>query len=108
MYDFSQMLRRSHVQQLCSYFLSMTELSDFQIEEDDDRPYEQRRKEKERPIWALLEKTFADETTFDDAGTKLEEALDINRQIFLEIGIHIGARLMLDFLREEPLPVKKP
>lgn len=101
MEDFTQMLKRAHIQQLRSFFMDGVDLDNWH-EDEDNRPYEQRIKEEEHPIWKLLEQTFPDEKKLDEAADKLNSALVVNQYVFMEIGIRAGAILMLDLLRENP------
>ena len=101
MFDFEQMLKRVHVQQLRSFFIDGVDLDNW-YESEDNRPYEQRRQEEERSIWELLEKTFPDGAALDEAAGKLSRALVVNQSVFMEIGIRAGAILMFELLRENP------
>ena len=66
MEDFTQMLKRAHIQQLRSFLMDGTGLDNW-YEDEDSRPYGQRLEEEERPIWKLLEKTFPDGKALDEA-----------------------------------------
>ena len=87
MEDFTQMLKRAHIQQLRSFLMDGTGLDNW-YEDEDSRPYGQRLEEEERPIWKLLD--------------KLTGALAANQSVFLEIGLRAGAVLLFDLLRENP------
>lgn len=95
------MLKRAHTQQLRSFFLDGLDLDNWH-EDEDSRPYEQRIREEERPIWELLEQTFPDGKELDNAAGKLNDALVVNQDVYMEIGIRAGAILMFDLLRENP------
>ena len=99
MEDFTQMLNRTHIQQLGSFLLEGMELDSWQKE--DGRSYEQRLHEEEGPIWKLLEKTFS-ENEIDDAAEKLSRALVVNQNLYLELGLKAGARLVLELLWGNP------
>ncbi len=101
MEDFTHMLKRARIQQLCAFLKDGVDLENWFMEVD-DRPYEQRWQEGERPIWRLLEETFPDGKALDDAAEKLCRALEVNQYIFMEIGIKAGAHLVLELLRGNP------
>lgn len=97
MEDFTKMLRRAHIQQVCSFFTDGVDLDNWY---EDSRPYKQRKQEEERPIWKLLEQTFPDGKALDEAVDKLNSALVVNQRVYMEIGIRAGAILLFDLLRE--------
>lgn len=99
--SFMQMLRRAHIQQLQSFFIDGSDLDNW-YEDEDGRPYGQRIQEEERPICELLEQTFSDGKELDEAMDKLSAALEVNRHVYMEIGIRAGAILLFDLLRENP------
>lgn len=101
MYNFERMLKRVHIQQLRSFLADGIGLDNW-LEDEDKRPLEQRKEEEERPIWELLEQTFPDWKALDDAAEKLNRALVVNQDIFMETGLRAGAILLFELLRENP------
>lgn len=101
MEDFTQMLKRAHIQQICSFFMDGVDLDNWH-EDEDSRPYHQRVQEEERPIWKLLEQTFPDGEALDEATDKLNSAIVVNQRVYMEIGIRAGAVLLLGLLLENP------
>lgn len=100
-YNFERMLKRVHIQQLRSFLADGIGLDNW-LEDEDKRPLEQRKEEEERPIWELLEQTFPDWKALDDAAEKLNRALVVNQDIFMETGLRAGAILLFELLRENP------
>ncbi len=98
MFDFKQMLKRAHIQQLRSFFMDGVDLITWHQEEDRGS-YEQRREKAERPIYDLLKQTFTDDNQLDEAVEKLNDALSENQSIFMEVGIRVGAILISELLR---------
>ncbi len=99
MEDFTQMMKRTHIQQVCSFVTDGVDLDNW-YEDEDSRPYKQRIQEEERPIWKLLEQTFPDGKALDEAVDKLNSALVVNQRVYMEIGVRAGAILLFDLLRE--------
>lgn len=97
MEDYTQFLKRAHIQQLRSFLIEGEEFGSWM--EEDHRSYEQRRREEERPIWKLLETTFSEEE-IDNAVEKLSRAISVNQEMYMELGMKAGAILVLDLLRE--------
>lgn len=83
MEDFTQMLKRAHIQQLRSFLMDGTGLDNW-YEDEDSRPYGQRLEEEERPIWKLLERLSLIGKALDEAVDKLTGALAANQSVFLE------------------------
>mgnify|MGYP001099631451 CR=1 FL=1 len=98
---FTQMQKRAHLQQLCSFLLDGVDLDNWQ-EGEDNRSYEQRIQDEEHPIWELLEQTFLDRESLDEAVNKLNDALVVNQRVYMEIGVKAGAVVMFELLQENP------
>ena len=88
-----EILQRANVRQVCAFLLHGVE--DW---ETDTRLPAQRLKEESRPIYARLEKLYADENALDEAIYDLARALAAYEATYLELGIIAGARLARQLL----------
>ena len=93
--DFYEILDRAHLQKIRAFLDCGCDTDNLDL-----RPYEQRRQEGERPIYEFLEKQFPDEQELDLAVEKLSYALIATRDIYMEIGMKAGARLVYQLLWE--------
>lgn len=96
MKDFEEKLKRAHVQPIGSFITD-----GIWSEEEDRRPHEQRLREEEREIWLLLKNTFTEYEAFESAAQKLVSALVANQNVYMEIGLKAGARLLLELIRQD-------
>lgn len=96
MEDFTQKLKRAHIQPLSSFIAEGT-----WREIEDRRPYEQRLREEEKEIWLLLKNTFTEYEAFENAAQKLISALAANQSVYMEMGLKAGARLLLEVIRQD-------
>ena len=94
MEDFQSIFKRMDIRQLRTFLLCGVDDS-----ETDTRNYEQRLKEKDDIICKRIEAIYpADAKERDDLFSDLSEALVIREQIYLEIGMKAGARLLWQLL----------
>lgn len=95
MYNFDEVLTRLNMQKMCSFLLYGTD----DMVDIDTRPYEQRRTEAEQPITKLLNDLLGDnESELDIAMDKLSIALTAIQNVYLEIGLRAGAKIMMELV----------
>jgi len=94
MEDFQSIFKRMDIQQLRTFLLCGVDDS-----ETDMRSYERRLKEKDDIMCKRIESIYPiDGKDRDDFFGDLSEALIIREQIYLEIGMKAGARLLWQLL----------
>jgi len=92
-----QIFERADIQHICEFLTTGLGLDG----PPDKRPYADRLKDGSRHIVNRLRKYSADEQEFAAMYDDFGEATAANTNVFLEIGMKIGARLMAQLLFEE-------
>ena len=92
---------RMDLQQIREFLLNGTEL----FIGVDDEPYDIRLKRESDPIYNRLESLYSDRIEMDKAAADLSRALTAYAEIYMEIGMKAGARLVHQLLFEDnPTP----
>ena len=103
MTDYGQILERANLQELRSLLLEGMDLSDSGNTRD-LRSYAQRIQEAETPAYELLESLIPNGDELDNAVILFSGALCSTRDVYMELGLRMGARLMAELLRSGERP----
>lgn len=102
MRNFQEIIKRVHIQEIRSFMLDGIDLSswsDKPIEES----YEDRLQKGEAPLWEFMENLYPDGDKKDEIYDLLSKAIITNQEVYTELGIRLGANLILELLRLNPL-----
>ena len=91
--NFDEILRRADIQSIREYILNG--VGDGGV---DPRSYAERQREAEAPMRGYLESICPDERTRAAAWEQILPAITGNQEIFLEVGMVVGARLCYQLL----------
>lgn len=90
--DLKQVLQRANLQDICTFFLE-----DVDLPEPETKDYDARICSVTKPMYALLERTFHGDE-LEEAALVLGHLLAAHEDVYLEIGMRAGARLLHDLL----------
>ena len=90
-----EIFERADLQQIREYLLG-----DTSVLERDTRTYEERLKQNCTPIIKRIEKISKDDQELDELFSEYSNAEEAHKDVFLEIGMKVGARLMFQLLCE--------
>ena len=65
--------------------------------------YEDRLQKGEKPLWELMENLFPDGEQKDEIYDLLSKAIITNQEVYTELGIKLGANLIFELLKSNPL-----
>lgn len=94
MIEADKILQRANIQEMRTLFLEGLDL-----ESPDPRSYEERKNEGERPLMQLLEHLYPDGVLRDAALSIVSSAILVNEEIYTEIGMRIGAKVVCELLQ---------
>lgn len=93
--DFKRIFERMEIGQICTFLLNGVD--DLKA---DTRSYEQRIKEEDEPLYKRLENLYPDGQERDDFLSDITQALVIREEVYMEIGMKAGAKLIFQLLAE--------
>ena len=101
MIDSDKIFRRANIQDIRSLFLTGV---DRYKEKIDPRDYEERQHEGEKPLLEHIEYLYPDGPVRDAFFEIINNAILVNEEIYTEIGIRVGAQLMIELLQKTEAP----
>lgn len=102
MRDFKEIGRRVNIQEIRSFMLDGIDLSSWS-EKPDVNSYEDRLRKGESPLWEFLEGLYLDGDKKDAVYDLICKALLVNQEVYTELGIRLGAQLVFELLKSNPL-----
>lgn len=96
MSEINEIFERLNIQKLREFFLTGMAETDI-----DNLSYEDRLEIETKPIIARLERLITDEHEFAHASSELDRALYAREDVYMEIGLKAGARLLSELLFTE-------
>lgn len=94
--DFKRIFERMNIHQVRTFFLCGVE--DLGT---DMRSYEQRIKEEDEPVYKRLEDLYPDGQERDEFLSDINQAFVVREQVYLEMGMKAGARLIFELLLKQ-------
>ena len=89
-----EIFRRMNLQQICEFVQYGTGDSDFNNE-----TYDKRLKEGSNPIFTRIDNIYADDNAErDSVASDISHALAVHEEVYIEIGMKAGARLIYQLL----------
>ncbi|MCL2773657.1 MAG: hypothetical protein FWD71_09935 [Oscillospiraceae bacterium] len=88
---------RMSLQQFRGFLLTGTQ------QDSNPRPYEQRLKEDSQLLYDRMKRLYPDEKEYSKAANDIADAITAYEDVFLEIGMKAGARLLLNLLFEDDI-----
>ena len=102
MRDFKKIVYRVNIQEIRSFMLNGIDLSSWREKPVADS-YEDRLQKGEKPLWELMENLFPDGEQKDEIYDLLSKAILTNQEVYTELGIKLGANLIFELLKSNPL-----
>lgn len=102
MRNFQEIINRVHIQEICSFMLDGIDLTGWN-DKPTEESYEDRLQKGEAPIWELLENLYPDGDRKDEIYDLLSKAIITNQEVYTELGIRLGANLIFELLKSNPL-----
>ena len=102
MRNFKEIVHRTNMQKICSFVLNGIDPSRWD-EELDIESYETRVENGEAPLWEFLENLYPDGKERDAAYELICTALITNQEVYTELGMKLGANMILELLKSNPL-----
>lgn len=99
MNDFEEIFKRVNIQEIRSLFLEGLDLQGYDLRPD-PRSYEERLHEAERPLMKFVEELYPDGKERDQVVCLINDAILINQKVYTEIGMRLGAQIILELLGE--------
>jgi|GEM_PF-1595734 len=98
MIDYERIIQRANIQELHSLFLEGIDLADYKAEPD-PKTYEERIRKGEKPLMEFIENLYSDGSVRDAVFDLLSNALLINQEVYTEIGMRVGAKVICELLQ---------
>jgi len=95
MEDFKSIFERMDIKQLCAFLLCGAD-----DPETDRRDYGQKIKEESKPLFRRLENLYPDGEERDDFFSDILQALVAHEQVYMEMGMKAGAKLIFQLLQK--------
>lgn len=102
MRSFKEIINRVNIQEIRSFMLDGIDLSSWSEKPVEDS-YEDRLQKGEEPLWKLIENLFPDGEQKDEIYDLLSKAILTNQEVYTELGIRLGANLIFELLKSNPL-----
>lgn len=102
MRNFKEIVCRVNIQEIRSFMLDGIDLSSWRAKPVADS-YEDRLRKGEAPLWEFLEKLYPDGDKRDEVYDLICKALLTNQEVYTELGIRLGANLIFELLKSNPL-----
>ena len=102
MRNFKEIICRANIQEIRSFMLDGIDLSSWNEKPNADS-YEERLNKGEKPLWEFLENLYPEGKKRDAVYDILCKAILINQEVYTELGIRLGARLVFELLQSNPL-----
>lgn len=106
MRSFKEIINRVNIQEIRSFMLDGIDLSSWSEKPVEDS-YEDRLQKGEEPLWELIENLFPDGEQKDEIYDLLSKAILTNQEVYTELGIRLGANLIFELLKSNPLKEQK-
>ena len=102
MRDFNEIVSRVNIQEIRSFMLEGIDLLSWSEKPDVDG-CEERLRRGEAPLWEFLEGLYPDGDKRDAVYDLICRALLVNQEVYTELGIRLGAQLIFELLKSNPL-----
>lgn len=99
--DYNKIIKRANIQELRSLFLDGVDLESWR-KEPDMQNYEERLSKGEKPLIEFVKTCYPDGEKRDVVLDLISEALLANQEVYTELGMKIGARLIYELLLCNP------
>lgn len=102
MRNFKEIVCRVNIQEIRSFMLDGIDLSTWREKPIEDS-YEDRLRKGEAPLWDFLERFYPDGDKRDEVYDLICKALLANQEVYTELGIRLGANLIFELLKSNPI-----
>ena len=92
---YDKILEKGNIHSLRNFILS-----DFDSADIEKRSYQERIKPKEKLAYEMIIEYFPDYKEQERLHNYLDEAIDANKEVYLEVGIKLGARFAIQLLTD--------
>ncbi len=106
MRNFKEITRRINIQEIRSFVLDGIDLSSWCVKPDVGN-YEERLRKGETPLWEFLDSLYPDGDERDDVYDIVCDAIITNQEVYTELGMRLGANLILELLQKNPFEEDK-
>jgi len=95
---YDRIIQRTNIQELRSLFLEGIDIAGYKTEPD-FQSYEERIRKGERPLLEFIERLYPDGNVRDAVFDLVSNALLVNQEVYTEIGMRVGARVIYELLQ---------